>query len=130
MSWFDISRDNLKAARLAKTHGHWRTASSRAYYAAYAALTGEFEQDGTVQFRYEGNNPGHQQLLALAANNLDAKRYSHRDRREIVRSLKRLQGLRTTADYNARTPNADGIEEALISLRNAAAVLKRLGVLA
>jgi len=129
MSWFDISRDNLKAARVAKKHGHSRSASSRAYYAAYAALAGVFQQAGSVQFQYEGNNPGHRQLLALAANNLDAKQYSNYARREIKRSLKQLQALRINADYNPRLDRSAEQEEALISLRNASSVLTRLGVL-
>lgn len=129
MSWFDISRDNLKAARTAKKHGHARSASSRSYYAAYAALAGVFQRDGGVQFQYEGNNPGHRQLLALAANNLDANRFTQHDRREISRSLKQLQALRINADYNPRLSQTAEQEEALISLRNASSVLKRLGVL-
>lgn len=129
MSWFDISRDNLKAARVAKKHGYSRSASSRAYYAAYAALAGVFQQAGDVQFRYEGNNPGHRQLLALAANNLNTKQYSNHDRREIKRSLKQLQALRINADYNSQLSHLAEQEEALISLRNAASVLRRLGVL-
>lgn len=129
MNWFDISRDNLKAARLAKKHGHWRSASSRAYYSAYAALAGVFQRDGGIQFRYEGNNPGHRQLLALTANNLDPKRYSHHDRTEMKRSLRQLQALRINADYNPRLTELAEHEEAMISLRSASSVLKRLGVL-
>ncbi|MEM1355653.1 MAG: HEPN domain-containing protein [Planctomycetota bacterium] len=129
MNWFDMSRDNLKAARLAKKHGHCRTASSRAYYAVYAALARVFQRDHEIQFRYEGNNPGHRQLLALTANNLDAKRYSMHDKHEMKKSLRVLQTLRINADYNPRLNNSAEREEATIALRNASSVMKRLGVL-
>ena len=78
-----MSRESLMAAKIAKDHGCFRSACSRAYFSAYAALAGVFAEDGTIDFSYEGTNPGHQQLLALTANDLDKKRYTPFERREI-----------------------------------------------
>ncbi len=124
-----MSRDSRRAARLAHRHGHARSAVSRSYFSAYAALAGVFEQTGSTQFRYGGVNPGHRQLLALSANNLDPRRYAAHVRRNVKQSLRILQASRINADYNP-----DGtcvtLEDALICVRNATAVLLGLEVLA
>jgi hypothetical protein len=129
MGWFEMSRENLLAARLAHHHGYARSAVSRAYFSAYAALAGVFEAAGTVQFRYHGANPGHRQLLALTANNLDRKRYAPQVRRNVKQSLRILQSLRINADYNPDSVSITN-DDALICVRNASAILLGLEVLA
>lgn len=128
MGWHETSRDNLRAAQLAHRHGHSRSAVSRAYFSAYAALAGVFEARGDIDFRYGGTNPGHQQLLALTANNLDRKRFAPHVRRNVKQSLRILQSLRINADYNPDS-NIITTEDALVCVRNASAVLLGLGVL-
>lgn len=123
-----MSRDSLLAAKLAHRHGHARSAVSRAYFSVYAALAGIFEGTGNVDFHYGGQNPGHRQLLALTANNLDPKRYAEHVRRNVKQSLRILQASRTNADYNPdRTSVTE--EDALICVRNASTVLIGLEVL-
>lgn len=123
-----MSRDSLKAAKIANDEGFFRTAISRAYYSAYAALAGEFVDYGNIDFKYGGNNPGHQQIIALVANNLNPRQYSEFARREIKTGLRTLQAMRINADYNPEqlTSTAEG---SLIALRNATSILHRLEVL-
>ena len=123
-----MSRDSLRAAKLAHDHGHARSAVSRAYFSVYAALAGIFEGAGNVQFRYGGNNPGHRQLLALTANNLDPRRFAPHIRRNVKQSLRILQALRINADYN---PDQMCVteEESLVCVRNASTILFGLEVL-
>lgn len=128
MSWLAMSRDSLRAARLAHLHGHSRSAVSGAYFAAYSALTGVLTDSGYDRFRYQGNNPGHRQLLSMVANNLDRKSYAAHVRKNIKRSLSILQALRINADYNP-DESSTTTEDALIGLRNATAVLLGLEVL-
>ena len=128
MSWFEMSRDSLRAARLAHNHGHRRSAVSRAYYAAYAALAGVFDETGGIDFRYEGNNPGHRQLLALTANNLDPRKFNKTKRQEIKRHLKTLQAMRINADYNPAESSLDQ-QESMIALRQVTALMIKLEVL-
>lgn len=128
MSWFDMNRDSFQAARLVQKHRHWRSAVSRAYFAAYAAITGVLEQAGAVDFRFGGRNRGHRQLLALAANNLDVRVYGPQTRKRIKRSLNILQTQRVNADDND-DQEAITNDDVVISLRNATSVLLALGVL-
>jgi hypothetical protein len=123
-----MSLDALDAAQLAHGKGHPRSAVSRAYYAAYSALAGHFEPNYRTQFRYDGNNPGHQQLLALTANNLDRRRFDAQQRRTVKRALLILQSLRANADYNPAETATDG-RQSLIALRQATALMLVLGVL-
>ena len=91
-------------------------------------MAGVFDGAGNVQFGFGGNNRGHRQLLALAANNLDAKRYALHVRRNVKQSLRILQASRINADYN---PDSTSVtkEDAMICLRNASTVLIGLEVL-
>jgi hypothetical protein len=69
MTWAEMSQDALRAAQRLLVDGHGRSATSRAYYAAYAALTGELARRRT-RFARGWNNPTHDQLFALVQSNL------------------------------------------------------------
>jgi hypothetical protein len=123
-----MSLDALYAAQMSQKKGHARSAASRAYYAAYSALAGEFEPTRKYEFAYEQNNPGHDQLLALTANNLDRKKFNLHERRTLKRCLRMLQTLRIRADYNPADSAMD-MEQSLIAIRQATKALLVLGVL-
>ena len=89
------------AAKVLLDKAFHRSAVSRAYYAAYAALTGVLEQQG-ADFTHGGANPSHDQLLALTAHNLDPARYGKGLRRQLKRAAAALQATRINADYNPR----------------------------
>lgn len=86
-TWAEVSLESYEAALVLLGEGHYRSSISRAYYAAYAAVTAKLENDNKVQFRHKLNNPSHEQLLALAASNLNRKQYSQTYRKEISKSL-------------------------------------------
>lgn len=119
--WAELAEENLKAAKLLLDHSHFRGAASRAYYAAYAALTGVFAAQ-RVSFTFAGRNPSHDQLLALTANNLDPKRFGAAVRRQVSHAARELQLTRLNADYNPRTTIDAVIARNMV--RNAAFVVK------
>ncbi|MCC6680865.1 MAG: HEPN domain-containing protein [Phycisphaeraceae bacterium] len=118
--WTALATDNLNAAKLLLDHKYFRSAASRAYYAAYSALTGVFERQ-RVSFTFGGSNPSHDQLLALTANNLDPKKFGITMRRQLKRATRQLQMTRLNADYNPRTTVDEAIARTMV--RHAALVV-------
>ena len=100
--------------------GFFRSSISRAYYAAYCVLTGALERH-QESFRHAQNNPGHEQLLKLTANNLDTRLFSADVRRELRRAVGELQAGREVADYIPRQPV--GRDRALRMVRQASKVV-------
>lgn len=98
-TWADMGRENLQAAKALLDGGHWRSAISRAYYAGYSSLTGEF-RESRLTFAYGDNNPSHEQLLSLTAHNLNARRYTRTQRSQVKVMTRELQGARIIADYD------------------------------
>lgn len=68
-TWQELSRDNFQAATKLLNEGHLRSSVSRAYYAAYCAVTAELVGQG-VQFAHGWNNPAHDQLPELILNTM------------------------------------------------------------
>lgn len=125
-TWAEMSLNNYEAAILLLQAGHFRSCISRAYYSVYAAVTAEFAKDKNVQFAYGLNNPSHDQLVALAANNLDRNQYRDGSRQAIARALKQLQRNRIAADY-VNSQHLDKID-ARQQMRNAGYILNAMGV--
>ncbi len=94
-NWDVLARDSRRAAELLKEAGCIRSCLSRAYYSAYAVVTWRLLLDGHTVSSGDYPNPGHEQLLQLARNNLPkVLRY------EVERCLKRLRAFRLAADYD------------------------------
>ena len=121
--WQQVARQTKETAQLAYTAGHWRSAVSRAYYAAYQAATAVCVAHGDEeQFPQGWNNPTHEQLPELIQNNGDI---SFTARRQITQRLVALRISRESADYRpGRT--VDGVI-ALESLQRMISLLKILG---
>ena len=96
--WQAISLNSRKAAqRLLETDCH-RSCISRAYYAAYSALTAALIRQG-ITLGYGGNNPGHAGLPVLVVNNLTSLPLTARF--DLNKALRRLYRARVEADYAA-----------------------------
>lgn len=121
-TWTELSRESLQAASSLARVGLWRSSINRSYYAAYCAVTGELAKR-RVSFARGWNNPAHEQLPSLIEHNLALPRATRRRLKTILRLLRRA---REDADYRPTITIDRAL--ALNSLRDAAAVMKELGV--
>jgi uncharacterized protein (UPF0332 family) len=104
-SWSNLAIDSLQAARTLLGRQRYRSAISRGYYAAYAALTHELARDPSITFESGRNNPGHRQLwhLVLASQQLSA-RFDRTELLEIQDLMNSLRSAREVADYFPQFP--------------------------
>ena len=100
-TWNDMASEGTRASKLLMDAGMLRACASRAYFSAYAALSGHLVSRG-----YAGPNgranPAHEQIASLTRHNLDPRRFSEQTRRELARRVKDLQRRRVSADYDPR----------------------------
>ena len=96
--WQAISRYSRRAAQRLLEVGCYRSSVSRAYYAAYSAITSALIRQG-ITLAHDGNNPSHISLPVLVLNNLTFLPLTARF--DLNRALRRLYGERVEADYNA-----------------------------
>jgi len=119
-TWKELGDGSLAAAKHLFSAGQYRSSVSRAYYAAYCALTSSLAQQG-VAFGRGWNNPPHEQLPRLVRGNLQAPEWQ---RREINHALRRLRLHREDADYR---PAAEvGQIVARDCLRDASMIIQRM----
>ena len=89
-TWRDIAMENENAAKQLNRSGLYRSAISRAYYAAYAAVVGHLVFSGAVGER----GPSHKALPIMVEGNVRGLRdWQRRDLKAITRRL-----------YEARVP--------------------------
>ena len=117
-TWRELSIDNREAAKDLLIDGRYRSSISRAYYAAYCAVSSVLE--GVVDFTYGGNNPSHESLDNMIVNNLYD--FSQRERFAIRKGVRKLRNMRVAADYVPTDPIVR--ETALEALRTMSSVLK------
>jgi uncharacterized protein (UPF0332 family) len=120
MTWLAMARENLVAAKSLLTDARWRSAVSRAYYAAYGEVTGKLEDK--VSFPAGLYGPSHDNLPKLILNSLSA--ISLAERRRIKLAAIRLYRQRIAADY--RPGEYVGAEEAGIAVRDASFIFRTL----
>jgi uncharacterized protein (UPF0332 family) len=118
MNWSTMARDNLVAAKSLLADARWRSAVSRAYYAAYSVVTGRLE--GRASFPHGRQNPRHDNLPKLILNYLSDVHLA--DRRKVKTAAFRLYRKRIAADY--RPHEEIGAEEARVAVRDASFVLR------
>lgn len=121
--WRAISRNSRIAAQYLLEAECYRSSISRAYYAAYAAITSALVRQG-ITLGYGGKNPGHAGLPVYVLNNLTA--FPMASRFEINKALRRLYRARVEADYVA-TAVVDRAA-AKRSVRDLGRVLQLLGL--
>jgi uncharacterized protein (UPF0332 family) len=122
VTWEEMSRKSLRAAKLLADQGHLRSSISRAYYAAYCAIAGQLAARG-FSYPHGWHNPAHEQLPQMIAHNLPLPQGM---RRGMSRRIRALRGLREDADYRpgASIDRADAID----CLQLAGWVLRALGI--
>jgi uncharacterized protein (UPF0332 family) len=94
-TWRDISTDNEEAAKAMLHAGRFRSAVSRAYYAAYAAVIGRLVAAGTVSER----GPSHKALPIMVEGNVP--NLADWQRRDLKAATRRMYEARLHADYRA-----------------------------
>jgi len=107
--WKCAAVDNYGAAIELKKCRRWRSAVSRAYYAAYSQLSGRLrELDVSMPAGREG--PSHGSLPDLVKSNLTILRAQ--DRPRLASRLRDLYRLRVVADY---WPSVELVEADVLS---------------
>lgn len=95
--WRRTALKTLETAKYLNSRDDCRSCVSRAYYAAYQAVTSVCILHGdAIKFPTNWNNPSHQQLPELIGNNGDLPPDA---RRKLKTMLKSLRDLREDADY-------------------------------
>ena len=119
MTWDEIGRGSLEAAKLLREAGRHRSSVSRAYYAAHFALTKTLVESGWRP------TPDRQTPPHLAQNNLIRRHlaaWEPRRRQSLLRLMNRLYAQRRDADYNRlaivdKTVCVQAIQDALAVFR-------------
>jgi uncharacterized protein (UPF0332 family) len=120
-TWEQISQKNLRAAGSLLPIDP-RSSVSRAYYAAFSALT--HVMSGRIRFPLGRETPRHRDVPAYIAT-VFASRYP-KDRRDLQTTIRRLYALRLQADY--RSHMTIDIGSARDALRYAGLMLQACGV--
>jgi uncharacterized protein (UPF0332 family) len=95
-TWNDLAQDNSLAANEIFRNGRWRSCVSRAYYAAYSAVTQKLVEHGVTMPKSQ-QNPKHGSLPNLVGHNLTSLKYPVRW--QLADAIEKLYKLRIIADY-------------------------------
>lgn len=120
MTWEELSRDAIRAAKLLRNEGRWRSSVSRSYYAAYAAATSRLSP---ADFSRGWKNPPHHLLPKLILNQRDLDQGR---RSKLKRNLLILRSAREDADYRPHAVVRKN--EAVEALLRSSEVLRELGI--
>lgn len=121
-TWKDLSRDCYEAATLLVSESYLRSGVSRAYYAAYCAVSNLMTAQG-VSLPHAWKNPAHDQVIRWLASQ---KSWGKGRRRTLVRALRSLRRGREDADYWPGVSLAKG--DAVKLLKDAVLVLHALKI--
>jgi uncharacterized protein (UPF0332 family) len=124
MTWFELSHEMRRAAKILLQAKLYRASVSRSYFAVYAGVTGILIAKGKREFSQDRQNPSHEQLpdLVEVEGSLPIE-----TRRKIKRTLRRLAKARVEADYK---PDRSwiGFKQAHAHFLEAIQILEELGV--
>jgi len=123
MTWNDLGRDSLGAARLVQLL-HPRSSISRAYYAAHSVLAEALIGQGYTP-PVGRQTPSHEAQPGLIRRHFAAR--GTRFVRELQAVIRRLYAARLDADYNRRVTIDPEVSRQAV--RDAHAVFAMLGVL-
>jgi uncharacterized protein (UPF0332 family) len=122
MTWIEIGKSNLKAAKRLVVE-HPRSSASRAYYAAHVVLTDALLRSGYIA-RPNAQTAPHRDQAILIGRHLSGKGFAVV--KELRSLIRRLYAYRIDADYK-RTVVVDP-SLAKDSIRNASTLFRLLGV--
>lgn len=125
-TWTQMSIDAFKAAIVLHRKGYDRSAVSRAYYAAYAAVTVVLVKDPSVTFAHHRPNPDHGRLLDHMQHAFQMQGILQDVTNRLKGHLRDLRRLRVRADY--APTEAIGSREAEAAVRMAEKVIQELGM--
>ncbi|MHB1157730.1 MAG: HEPN domain-containing protein [Phycisphaerales bacterium] len=123
-TWSDMSRQSYKAAEHLQRLRNFRSCISRAYYAAFSAVT-DGVRKYTTRFDDGYEHPPHRQVSRFVRKHLT--QFSKSDRQELARAVERLRQARLDADYRHKTDPTD--LESRLAMIDAKYVLNTLGLL-
>ncbi len=110
-TWKEIGQSNFRAAVSLYESGHYRSASSRFYYAAFTLVTGELIQRGASGDFTNGRvTPGHAQLSGLIETHFS--QFSLERRHNFTRYLRNLYADRIAADYSLQRVDKQAARDA------------------
>jgi uncharacterized protein (UPF0332 family) len=123
-TWQDVGIDNFRAAVELYDGGHYRSATSRFYYATFSVLTNELiQRRADPDFRDARETPGHAQLPVLVETYFT--QFSQEKLTNFVGYVRSLYRDRLAADYSLlRVDRQSGTK----SYRAAEKVFHYLGV--
>lgn len=121
--WDEIATEALRAAQRLGDHEFWRSCASRAYYAAFSAVT--FALREMAPFDRGRETPAHHRVIGLVQQHLRAGRSPERLRR--LKAMLRLSyNTRIDADYRADITVDRRV--ALVARQCAYGICRELGV--
>lgn len=110
-TWQEIGRSNFEAAVSLYDAGHYRSAASRFYYAAFSLVTGELVQRGASgDFTGGRGTPGHAQLSGLVG--MHFTQFSQVRLDNFTRLLRGLYAARIAADYSLQRVDRQSARDA------------------
>ncbi len=104
-AWYIVDEQKPLAGQNLLELQCYRSSVSRAYYAAYCAVTSELA--GKYTFPFGGNNPSHPDLPILILHNLPA--LPEYKRRQLKQAVSRLWKSRVEADYGPLVTIGEGV---------------------
>ena len=124
-NWAKMSLDAYEASKLLHHSGHYRSAISRAYYAACSAMVAELSDAKGIRFGHGGTNPSHAKL-PLMIKGLDDRVHAHYVKMRMKQTLTKMRSDREKADYvDSWTANP---KNSLQSVFGAKYILEALGI--
>ena len=111
-TWQEIGQDNFRAAMVLydSPSPHYRSATSRFYYAIFCILTYELIQRGAkADFKDQRATPSHAQLPSLVEDRFT--HLSQERRKNLVSYLQSLYRDRITADYSQQRVDKESVKE-------------------
>ncbi len=98
-TWQEIGRDNFRVAVSLYESGHYRSATSRFYYAAFSVVTHELlQRNASGDFTGGRGTPSHAQLARLVE--LYFTQFSEGRLANFIRYVNALYADRIAADYS------------------------------
>lgn len=110
-TWRDIAQDNFRAAVSLYDGGHYRSATSQFYYAAFSLITGELiQRNARGDFTGGRGTPGHAQLPGLVETHFT--HFSQARLGNFTRCLRNLYAHRIAADYSLQRVDRQSARDA------------------
>lgn len=119
-NWLDLARKARTSVSVLLTEELYRSATARAYYAAYSKITHELVATGKLAMPPGREGPAHGRIRSLIQTSMPNMTQAKRDK--LSEMVGRLYTLRIDADYRPSSPV--GVREARAAISLMTAVLE------